>query len=138
MGKVFTTTNNHNKDFTITSQRDSIMIKGSTTINNHRDFTITNRKDFIMINKMRKKQQQSLKKAWKNDKYASKVMDACIDRTSKLLTAHFVANKHKPGPIENRCIAQVSAERMCYEAAEIFMNETAPNATITGNQKATL
>merc|ERR1712176_1237986 len=61
--------------------------------------------------------------AWKGDEYASKLMDAVIDRTSKVLTGHFVANKHQPGEIENRVVAQISAERMCYEAAEIWMNE---------------
>merc|ERR1712228_997661 len=72
--------------------------------------------------------------AWKKDKYASKVMDAVIDRASKLLTAHFVANKHEPGPLENRVIGQVAGERMCYEAAEIFMNESSPDPNITAEQ----
>merc|ERR1712078_206 len=69
--------------------------------------------------------------AWKGDEYASKLMDAVIDRTSKVLTGHFVANKHQPGEIENRVVAQISAERMCYEAAEIWMNENQPNPNIS-------
>merc|ERR1712157_79252 len=69
--------------------------------------------------------------AWKGDEYASKVMDAVIDRASKVLTGHFVANKHQPGPIENRVVAQISAERMCYEAAEIWMNENQPNPALS-------
>merc|ERR1711979_1983 len=72
--------------------------------------------------------------AWKKDKYASKVMDSVIDRASKLLTAHFVANKHEPGPLENRVIGQIAGERMCYEAAEIFMNESSPDPDITAEQ----
>ena len=59
------------------------------------------------------------------------LMDAVIDRTSKVLTGHFVANKHQPGEIENRVVAQISAERMCYEAAEIWMNENQPNPNIS-------
>merc|ERR1712212_665369 len=69
--------------------------------------------------------------AWKGDEYASKVMDAVIDRASKVLTGHFVANEHQPGPIENRVVAQISAERMCYEAAEIWMNENQPNPALS-------
>merc|ERR1712158_203131 len=72
--------------------------------------------------------------AWQKDKYASKVMDAVIARASKLLTAHFVANKHEPGPLENRVIGQVAGERMCYEAAEVFMNESNPDPNITAEQ----
>ena len=45
-----------------------------------------------------------------------------------------IANKHKPGATENRILAQISAERLAYESAEIFMNTTAPDAHITADQ----
>merc|ERR1712088_964555 len=67
----------------------------------------------------------------KKTKGANKAMDAVIDRASKVLTGHFVANKHQPGPTENRVVAQISAERMCYEAAEIWMNENQPNPALS-------
>ena len=67
----------------------------------------------------------------KRFKFQFQLMDAVVDRTSKVLTGHFVANKHQPGEIENRVVAQISAERMCYEAAEIWMNENQPNPNIS-------
>ena len=33
-----------------------------------------------------------------------------------------ISNQHLPGPTENRILAQISAERIAYEAAEIWMN----------------
>ena len=61
-------------------------------------------------------------------------MDAVIARTSAVLTGHFVATKHVPGPIEDRILGQVSGERMAYEAAEVFMNETSPNEKISSDE----
>merc|ERR1712130_540688 len=89
--KDSTITTNNNRDFTTT---------------NSPDFTTTNNKVFIMISGMRQQRRQPRKALARRgkDKYASKVMDSVIDRASKLLTAHFVANKHEPGPLENRVI----------------------------------
>merc|ERR1712228_112363 len=46
---------------------------------------------------------------------------------SSKVSAVMIANNHKPGATENRILAQISAERIAYEAAEIFMNSTPGN-----------
>ena len=38
-----------------------------------------------------------------------------------------ISNQHLPGPTENRILAQISAERIAYEAADIWMNSTKGN-----------
>merc|ERR1712174_70058 len=124
--------------FITISHKDSIITsnnKAFTTTNN-RDFTTTSNRAFTMTSGMRTRRRRKKCHSARRgkDKYASKVMDAVIDRASKLLTAHFVANKHEPGPLENRVIGQVAGERMCYEAAEIFMNESSPDPNITAEQ----
>ena len=43
------------------------------------------------------------------------------------VAAIMISNQHLPGPTENRILAQISAERIAYEAAEIWMNSTKGN-----------
>jgi hypothetical protein len=42
-----------------------------------------------------------------------------------------LANRSPPSKTESRIQAQIAAERLAYEACEIFMNETAPNDAMT-------
>jgi hypothetical protein len=44
-----------------------------------------------------------------------------------------IANNHRPGPTENRILSQIAAERLAYEAGEIYMNSTAPNDDISAD-----
>merc|ERR1739848_125424 len=62
---------------------------------------------------------------------ANKVREAAIKAASAKVAAVMIANQHLPGPTENRILAQISAERLAYEAAEIWMNNTAGNDKLT-------
>merc|ERR1711902_373954 len=68
--------------------------------------------------------------AWKESEVAKAVMKAATAKVSAVM----IANNHKPGATENRILAQISAERIAYEAAEIFMNSTAPDDKISTKQ----
>merc|ERR1711890_201699 len=65
--------------------------------------------------------------AWKKSELGTKVMNAAKKLASAKTAAVMIANNHKPGATENRILAQISAERIAYEAAEIFMNSTPGN-----------
>ena len=69
--------------------------------------------------------------AWKTNEVAEKVMTAAKKIASAKVAAVLIANQHAPGATENRILAQISAERLAYEAAEIYMNATAPNEKLT-------
>merc|ERR1719228_2472130 len=68
---------------------------------------------------------------WKKTKKASKVMDLAKKIASSKVASVMIANNHKPGETEQRILAQISAERIAYEAAEIFMNSTAPDDNLS-------
>merc|ERR1719281_71901 len=53
---------------------------------------------------------------------ADKVRKAAVKQASAKVAAIMISNQHLPGPTENRILAQISAERIAYEAAEIWMN----------------
>merc|ERR1739848_134646 len=65
---------------------------------------------------------------------ANKVREAAIKAASAKVAAVMIANQHLPGPTENRILAQISAERLAYEAAEIWMNNTAGNGKLSTEQ----
>ena len=69
--------------------------------------------------------------AWKTNEIAEKVSTAAKKIASAKVAAVLIANQHAPGATENRILAQISAERLAYEAAEIYMNATAPNEKLT-------
>ena len=69
--------------------------------------------------------------AWKKSELGTKVMNAAKKLASSKTAAVMIANNHKPGATENRILAQISAERLAYEAAEIFMNSTPGNDKLT-------
>merc|ERR1712088_311286 len=68
---------------------------------------------------------------WKKSELGTKVMNAAKKLASSKVSAVMIANNHKPGATENRILAQISAERIAYEAAEIFMNSTPGNDKLT-------
>merc|ERR1712176_785331 len=72
--------------------------------------------------------------AWKESDVAKQVMEAAKKAATAKVSAVMIANNHKPGPTENRILAQISAERIAYESAEIFMNSTAPDAKISAKE----
>merc|ERR1712003_280297 len=72
--------------------------------------------------------------AWKKNDTAKKVMEAAKKLATARVSAVMIANNHKPGATENRVLSQISAERIAYEAAEIFMNSTAPDDKISTKQ----
>merc|ERR1712184_62784 len=72
--------------------------------------------------------------AWKKSDIGSKVMKAAKKAATSKTAAVMIANNHKPGPTENRILAQISAERIAYEAAEIFMNATEADENLTAAQ----
>merc|ERR1711973_501594 len=72
--------------------------------------------------------------AWKESEVAKTVMEAAKKAATAKVSAVMIANNHKPGATENRILAQISAERIAYEAAEIFMNSTAPDDKISTKQ----
>merc|ERR1719219_331448 len=72
--------------------------------------------------------------AWKESEVAKAVMEAAKKAATAKVSAVMIANNHKPGATENRILAQISAERIAYEAAEIFMNSTAPDDKISTKQ----
>merc|ERR1739844_37373 len=59
--------------------------------------------------------------AWKKNDLGKKVMNAAKKAASAKVASVMIANNHKPGATENRILSQISAERIAYEAAEIFM-----------------
>merc|ERR1712025_656510 len=112
-----TTTNN--QDFIINNSRDF-------TTSNNRDSTTNNSnnsRDFTMTNKMAKKASPPPGKRTTS----KKVMEAAKKLATARVSAVMIANNHKPGATENRVLSQISAERIAYEAAEIFMNSQAPD-----------
>merc|ERR1712135_60705 len=72
--------------------------------------------------------------AWKKDANAT----AVSERAKKIATAKvagiMIANNHRPGASENRVLTQIAAERLAYEAGEVFMNTVAPNDDLTAEQ----
>merc|ERR1712200_50278 len=72
--------------------------------------------------------------AWKKDANAT----AVSDRAKKIATAKvagiMIANNHRPGASENRVLTQIAAERLAFEAGEVFMNTVAPNDDLTAEQ----
>merc|ERR1712176_78970 len=72
--------------------------------------------------------------AWKKDANAT----AISERAKKIATAKvagiMIANNHRPGPSENRVLTQIAAERLAFEAGEVFMNTVAPNDDLTAEQ----
>merc|ERR1719454_1586266 len=89
--------------------------------------------------KQKRKQQQednavNFAAAWKESDVAKQVMEAAKKAATAKVSAVMIANNHKPGPTENRILAQISAERIAYESAEIFMNSTAPDAKISAKE----
>merc|ERR1712020_791510 len=69
--------------------------------------------------------------AWKKSELGTKVMNAAKKLASSKVSAVMIANNHKPGATENRILAQISAERIAYEAAEIFMNSPPADGKLT-------
>merc|ERR1711909_68711 len=62
---------------------------------------------------------------------ADKVRQAAVKAAAAKVAAVMIANQHLPGATENRILAQISAERIAYEAAEIWMNNTAGSDKLT-------
>merc|ERR1712072_271157 len=58
---------------------------------------------------------------------ADNLRKAAVKQASAKVAAIMISNQHLPGPTENRILAQISAERIAYEAAEIWMNSTKGN-----------
>merc|ERR1712088_232200 len=75
--------------------------------------------------------EQNFAADWKKSELGTKVMNAAKKLASSKVSAVMIANNHKPGATENRILAQISAERIAYEAAEIFMNSTPGNDKLT-------
>merc|ERR1712025_1528722 len=71
--------------------------------------------------------------AWKTNENAKKVSEAAKKIASAKVAGVMIANNHKPGPTENRILSQISAERLAYEAAEIYMNSTPPDDKISAD-----
>merc|ERR1712130_966284 len=71
--------------------------------------------------------------AWKKNDTVKKVMEAAKKLATARVSAVMIANNHKPGATENRVLSQISAERIAYEAAEIFMNSQAPDDGMTAD-----
>merc|ERR1712051_713627 len=69
--------------------------------------------------------------AWKKNDLGKKVMNAAKKAASAKVASVMIANNHKPGATENRILSQISAERIAYEAAEIFMNATPADGKLT-------
>merc|ERR1712157_586782 len=89
--------------------------------------------------RQKRKQQQednavNFSAAWKESDAAKQVMEAAKKAATAKVSAVMIANNHKPGATENRILAQISAERIAYESAEIFMNSTAPDDKISTKQ----
>merc|ERR1712080_524335 len=64
---------------------------------------------------------------WKTNKNAAAVSETAKKTAKAKVAGIMIANNHRPGPTENRVLSQIAAERLAYEAAEIFMNTTSPN-----------
>merc|ERR1712088_100500 len=75
--------------------------------------------------------EQNFAADWKKSELGTKVMNAAKKLASSKVSAVMIANNHKPGATENRILSQISAERIAYEAAEIFMNSTPGNDKLT-------
>merc|ERR1712228_902678 len=75
--------------------------------------------------------EQNFAADWKKSELGTKVMNAAKKLASSKVSAVMIAINHKPGATENRILAQISAERIAYEAAEIFMNSTPGNDKLT-------
>ena len=85
---------------------------------------------------------------WQDNENSKKALDAATKVSGDvLLFRHFfgqeatkiaetfaIKNKHAPNKTQGRILAQLAAERLAYEASEIFMNETAPDADITSEE----
>lgn len=63
-----------------------------------------------------------------------KVMGAAKKFATEKVAEILIANSAPPGATEARIQSQISAERLAYEATEIFMNETAPHANMTADE----
>merc|ERR1711879_572081 len=70
---------------------------------------------------------------WKTNKNAVAVAEKGKKLAQAKVAAIMIANNHRPGPTENRILSQIAAERLAYEAGEIYMNTTAPNDDISAD-----
>ncbi|CAG5103474.1 Oidioi.mRNA.OKI2018_I69.chr1.g787.t1.cds [Oikopleura dioica] len=68
---------------------------------------------------------------WQENENSKKALDAATKEATKIAETFAIKNKHAPNKTQGRILAQLAAERLAYEASEIFMNETAPDGDIT-------
>merc|ERR1712098_859685 len=76
---------------------------------------------------------KNFSKAWKENKNAVAVSEKAKKHAQAKVAAIMIANNHRPGPTENRVLSQIAAERLAYEAGEIFMNSQAPDDKMTAD-----
>merc|ERR1712228_830927 len=119
----------------IISHKDFI-ITNSPSI---RDFITSSNKDFITTKRTRKRRPQkkaapkNFSKAWKENKNAVAVSEKAKKHAQAKVAAIMIANNHRPGPTENRVLSQIAAERLAYEAGEIFMNSQSPDDNMSAD-----
>merc|ERR1712203_687274 len=70
---------------------------------------------------------KNFSKAWKENKNAVAVSEKAKKHAQAKVAAIMIANNHRPVPTENRVLSQIAAERLAYEAGEIFMNSQSPD-----------
>merc|ERR1712110_258991 len=74
-----------------------------------------------------KKAEKSFAADWKTNKAAEAVVEKAKKQAKAQVAGVMIANNHRPGPTENRILSQIAAERLAYEACEIYMNTNSPN-----------
>merc|ERR1712025_928935 len=76
---------------------------------------------------------KNFSKAWKENKNAVAVSEKAKKHAQAKVAAIMIANNHRPGPTENRVLSQIAAERLAYEAGEIFMNSQSPDDNMSAD-----
>merc|ERR1719215_116842 len=71
---------------------------------------------------------------WQDSDINKKALDAATKEATKTAETYAIKNKHAPNKTQGRILAQLAAERLAYEASEIWMNENAPNADLTAEE----
>merc|ERR1712037_623207 len=71
---------------------------------------------------------------WQDKEVNKKALDAATKEATKTAETFAIKNKHAPNKTQGRILAQLAAERLAYEASEIWMNENAPDADITAEE----
>ncbi|CBY06765.1 unnamed protein product [Oikopleura dioica] len=72
--------------------------------------------------------------AWQDKEINKKALDAATKEATKTAETFAIKNKHAPNKTQGRILAQLAAERLAYEASEIWMNENAADADKTAEE----